>query len=68
MVGLDVEFEILLQPVLAFCGLPRLASMLPSNPASEATCKSCSKLCPDNVAWLASMLSLKSFSSPCWRR
>ena len=48
-----------------FCGLPRLASMLPSRPWSGATCRSCWKVCPDRVAWLASILSLKSRSSPC---
>ncbi|MNI67034.1 hypothetical protein D3C73_1226370 [compost metagenome] len=48
-----------------FCALPRLASMLPSRPWSEATCRSCSKVWPDNVAWFASMLSLKSLSRPC---
>ncbi|MNV97662.1 hypothetical protein D3C71_1928130 [compost metagenome] len=46
------------------CMSPRFMSIEPKMPRSMAVAISCSKLWPDSVAWLASMLTLTSFSSP----
>ncbi|MCY1554863.1 hypothetical protein D9M68_914740 [compost metagenome] len=46
------------------CMSPRFMSMEPKIPRSSAVAISCSKLWPESVAWLASMLTLISLSRP----
>ncbi|MCY1365403.1 hypothetical protein D9M69_522470 [compost metagenome] len=46
------------------CMSPRFMSMEPKMPRSSAVAISCSKLWPESVAWLASMLTLISLSRP----
>ncbi|MNW20629.1 hypothetical protein D3C71_2211110 [compost metagenome] len=48
----------------AHCMSLRFMSMEPKMPKSTAVAISCSKLWPARVAWLASMLTLISFSRP----
>ncbi|MNE47017.1 hypothetical protein D3C80_1413930 [compost metagenome] len=51
------------------CGSPRLASTEPKMPSAMAVAISWWKECPARVAWLASILTLISFSSPnCFRK